>query len=244
MKAEYFYNRLLKYSEEVRTTGKRYSTYGNDGANVKIHRKNDNSKYYLVHTSGCVMEYDVNKADYTNLGYSAIDKTLADIDDFEVYSTLSILKSGYLVFRTNSEKEIKKIISLLHKEINDNHKDKNILYPGEYIIESNARFKKPYNDGFVYCTPDGVSVRLSTVKKLCVENTNRRYYDTPSIPFIKSMKNEVAIHVSFIDDTYGKKPKDAYKNCERALAHIMTTLRKHDINFRYVGCKMNGPVYY
>ena len=237
MKAEYFYNRLLKYDEESRTTGKDYYGYCNGAVN--IHRKNDESEYFTIYKNGRVYHH------YTG-NYDGEWLTVANLegDNFEIFNIVQIIRSGYLTLNTESELDVKKSISKLYNYIRsfDNghpfKKTKNIPTLCGGSIWSNG-----VTDDFQYYSVNGIEVHLQTIKELCKENVNRKHYDLRPIPFIKAMKNTNTIYVSFICIMRLDNDGNLKEKCDSALSDLLTYMDDIDVECKWVECRIRKPVY-
>lgn len=235
MEAKYFYNRLLGYREESTRTGKYYYGYCNNM--VRIHHKNDNLSWYVVHEDGKVY-HRFNKS------IGRIDQLL-NIDDlegkdFELFSPVQIIKSGYIILDTNSEFEVKKVITDLYKYISllsDN--EENAPSPCGGLCFTNG-----ITSEFSYHSTNKIELQLQSIRELCKDNINRKYYDSSCIPFIKTMKNKNSIHVNFIRNMgIENNYEEIYKECDKALIDLLHYMKQINIKGKWINCKMRNPIY-
>lgn len=239
MKAMYFYNRLLNYDEEVRKTNKYH--YGYSNGMVTIHHKNDENNWFVIYREGLVMKH-------TSDSYMVERLNIHDLngDDFELFSNVQILKTGYIVLATKTEYEVKKVISKLHAIVASYDVDffrgstkNNIPY-----LCGGSIWENGVTDGFQYRDPNGIELELKTVRELCKENVNRKHYDAKCIPFDKRMKNEGSIHVRCVSNMKNSDCyDDTYKKCEEALSNLFGYLNAIDVQYDWSELKLWKPIY-
>ena len=212
MKARYFYERLIRYPEESRTTRKYY--YGYSNQYVTIHRKNNKSEWYRIYEDGSVMK--ITKED-DDCNY---EPDLCNIDDltgnnFELFNSVQIIKSGYLILEqgNNHITDMRRIISILNHYI--------YSLDGSYSLVNDKRtipclcgssiWSNGVTDYITYKAVNGIEVHVRTIKNLCEENVERKYYGARPIPFIKSIDNSTSINISFDNGINNDVYKDSYK---------------------------------
>lgn len=249
MKAKYFYERMIGYKNEASNTGKFY--YGYSNGMVDIHHKNNENEYFLIWGSKEVTRYYKEESE---LSYHREQKMQLDDlkgDDFELFSVVQIIKCGYIVFENaKSENDIKKIISDTHNYI-ESFEEERLIYgiddgddkndPVPFLVGGSC-WNNGMTDEFSFCAKNGVEIQLSTIRKLCDRNMDRKHYGARCIPFIKDKKNTDCIYVKFIKNISGESQSNAIKTANAALNELMEYLPKN-INKKYVGCDMKKFIY-
>lgn len=236
MKAKYFYDRLLNYESESRKTQKYY--YGFSNRMVTIHHIGDESTYYTIFDNKNVMVKKIGS-------YKTASMTLDDLsgDDYELFNIVQILKTGYIVLDTDSELEIKKVISKLSEHIewdDEGYRRKGDNIP---ILCGESFWEDGVTDEFQYYATNEIEVHVQMVRNLCKSNINRKYYGLRCIPFIKSISNSQAIHVEFIQSMNKGNYNEEYEKCEEALKELKTMLNEITDSFRWVKCNIGKPCY-
>lgn len=233
MNAIYFYNRLLGYEEESRKTGKHY--YGYSNGNVTIHHKGDKRNWFVIFKDGSVLKESAENARTVELHVQDLEG-----DDFELFNIVQIIKSGYLVLDTISEREVKEVISKLYGCV-ESHENEDKDGPS---ICGAIMWYQGLTDRFHYFDINVIELELNTVKNLCKENVSRKYYDLHCIPFDKNMKNESAIHVRFINNMWGSDYAETRTECEEALDHLLGYMNEIGVRCKWADSMLRKPVYY
>ena len=232
MNAMYFYNKLLKYREESKRTGRYCSPY--DFQNVSIHKIGDEKNWFLLYEDGTVLKYE---------GYVHEEEklTIQDLqgDDFELFNFTQIFKSGYLVLDTKSEYEVKKIITKLYYYI-DSLESKDGQLPH---ICGGVSFYNKVTDYFQYHDIDGMYLEFTTVRNLCKENVIRKYYGLCCIPFDKNIENKYAIHVRFVNCMDIFCLRERRDICDKALARLFEYMNVIGVEFHWVDSCIRKPLY-
>lgn len=231
MKAKYFYDRLCGYGEECKRTMKFYYGYAN--GITDIHRKGNNTEYYTIYRNGDVYKNTINPQ------ITDIDFRIEDLvgDDFELYNPVQVFKSGYIVLKNaKTEKDVKKVISKLCHYINTFELKKDIsLLSGEIYWDNGL------TDGFNFYTATQTQIELEilTVKNLCKENVDRKYYGARVYPFNRRMKNYNSFYVKFIHNV----KNDIDKKRGDALTELRQYLKEIDIDHEWVDMNIKHPIY-
>ncbi len=240
MIAKYFYDRLVGYDKEAMETGKFY--YGYSNGMVDVHHKNNDDEYFIIWGSKGVTKYCRDKS---TLSYNIVDKNLIledlEGDDFELFSLVQVVKCGYMVFEnTKSETDIKKIISYMHDYIDSfgNSEDEKIPF-----LVGGSGWENGMTDSFSFCSKSGIEIHLKTVKRLCNENMDRKYYGAKCFPFIKDKKNTECIYVKFITNIERETTKNIIKRSNQALKELMDYLPNY-VKLKYIDCHMNKFIYH
>ena len=244
MEARYFYERLIKYHEETWKTAKYY--YGYSNRKVEIHHKNNKSEWYMIHEDGSVTKENIDGSYESN--FCTINDLIGD--DFELFNIVQIVKSGYLVLQENNTgtyiTDMRRVVSKLHDYIDS--------LDDSYSLVSDKRTDIPrlcggscwsngVTDYITYHAVNGIELHVRTIKTLCRENAERKYYDARPIPFIKSIDSEISIHVSFVHYMYRNDYKETREKCNEALKDLITYIDTIGIKCKWVDCKMKYPVY-
>lgn len=234
MKAAYFYEKLLERKNNHDSI--HYDAYSN--GIVIIHHKDIDDKFYTIFDDGTVHE---------NVSYGIFSRKLTiddlDGDDFELYNTSQIMKTGYIIIK-NNEIKLHDAISNLHNYIKSfgyNSENKNIpLLSGAYAIRNGKTKRFSYDAaGNSDC-----EVTIHTVKDLCIENINRKKQDKICIPFIKSINDEKAIHVYFVYNMDGEDKEKILSKCNECLNDLLFYMKNLNIDCEYIDCKINKSIYY
>ena len=237
MNAQYFYKRLLGYEDERRETELYYYGYSNNA--VEIHHRGDEDNWFTVYGDGQVFAYHRHIHGHETLHVDNLDG-----DDFELFSTVQVYKSGYIVLDTQSEYDVKRVITKLYYHINsfediydDNTKNIPVLCDG-------SMWNNGVTDGFqYYAATSTVELKIRTIRSLCKENINRKHYGARVYPFKKYMHNSDSCYVTFVANMENKKDKVIRKNCEDALKELLSYMEELDIKCKWVDCNLKYPIY-
>ena len=240
MNAQYFYKRLLRYSIESSTSGKYY--YGYSNSSVQIHRKNNNSEWYSVFVGGSVTKENIDGDIIRGLNISDLLG-----DDFEIFNIVQIVKSGYLVIEKDDTRitNMRVIISKLHKYIQSFETP---WWSSEVKLNiphlcGGSTWTNGSTDYFMYSGINGIEVHVETIKHLCDENIQRKYYDVRPIPFIKSIDSSSAIHIRFVYSMYKPDRAGIQKRCNEALQELIGYMNDIGIKCEWIERKTKYPVY-
>ncbi len=243
MKARYFYERLLKYPKKSSNSNKYYYRYSNQ--NIMIHHKRNETEWYVVWADGSVTKQN---SDGSIRDFCKVDDLIGD--DFEIFNIVQIIKSGYLVLDENNNDnpitDMRKVVSRLHNYIdsldvpyhlfNDRRTDIPHLCGG-------SCWSNGLTDEFQYHAVNSIELHVRTIRILCRENMERKYYDVKPIPFIESMGSNTSVHVSFVHNMGMNDYKETRKKCNEALKDLLTYMDIIGIKCKWVDCKMKYPVY-
>lgn len=240
MTAKYFYERLIKYPEESYESGKYY--YGYSNHSVEIHRKNNNCEYFIIRENGSVTKASISH--FYERDFGNIDDLTGD--DFELFSCVQIIKSGYLVLEKATDNPItdmRIIISRLHNYIDS--LDNDFIHARTDVphLCGGSCWSNGLTDYFTYHAVNGIELHIGTIKNLCEKNIERKYYDARCIPFIKSMDNNVSIHISFVHYMHENNYEEIRKKCNKSLNDLLKYMDTIGIKCKWVNCKMDFPVY-
>lgn len=225
MKPKDFYNMLLYGTTRNETCGAR-------GHYIIIHRIGNDSKYYIIFRDGKVQVYDPVKGKGCQLCMMVDD---IPNGEYELFNSVQILKSGYVMLDVYSDRDVKVIISKLYDHV-ESEKD-NILCGSSYWDDG-------LTDSFEYYATNGIEVKVRMIKTLCSTNVRRKSEGFHPIPFNPQMNNMCSFHVCFITDMTDKYDYDlAHKQCDEALNELKTFLGIITDNFRWVEVNMKKPCY-
>lgn len=245
MKAKYFYERLKKYPEESAKRRKYYYGYSNQV--VRVHRKNNNYEYDCIHVDGSVDKMTIDDS-YNIINSCHVDALIGD--DFELFNPVQIVKSGYLVLGqvgSNPITNMERVISKLHDYIDSLDTDTPYSFGDKSINIPRLCGGSCWNNGttdyITYHAINGIELHVRTIKSLCKENVERKYYDARPIPFIKSMDNTMSIHVSFVHFMNKNNYKEIRKQCNESLKDLLNYMDAIGVKCKWVDCKMRYPVY-
>lgn len=242
MTAQYFYERLLGYKEESHKTGMWYYGYANDS--VEIHRKNDEDIYYVIRIDGRVQEYLTNTDSLLPRNVHFVGDLQGD--DFELYNTVQMLKTGYIVLNNvNSEFNVKKIITNLRYYI-ESFED--TIYPRSTgpipCLCGGCCFSKGVTDNFTFYATNGIEIEIYTIRRLIEENKNRKYYDARVMPFKRKMDTDNSFYVTFTKIIRGVDMNDVYNRCKGALKELRKYLNEIDVKHKWVDMNIKYPIYH
>lgn len=240
------YERLLGYSEEERKTDKWY--YGLCNGMATVHRIGSNDTYYyVIHENGNVTVY--NKYDpYYNERITIAD--LPNTNDFEFYSSVQTLKSGYLKFNSNNGNNsiLNAKVPLTHilnkiesfdtrEDICDKISDNVPRCCGSYGLDNGL------TDGFQYTDINGIEVHLNILPRLCRENSNRTYYGAKVYPFNPNIKSHEAVYIYFVAVVSSKDTKELKCKCNESLKRLIEYCKEVGVSARWVDMNLSKPIY-
>lgn len=244
MEARYFYERLIKYPEESQKTGKYY--YGYSNRNVEIHHKNNKSEWYTIHEDGSVAKKNIDGSYERN--FCNIDDLMGD--DFELFNSVQIVQSGYLILGQIvdgiSMTDMRRVVSKLHDYIDSLDDSYSLVSDNRTDIPrlcGGSCWSNGVTDYITYYDVNGIELHVRTIKNLCRENVERKYYDARPIPFIKSMDNTTSIHVSFVHFMCRNDYKETREKCNEAIKNLLTYMGTIGIKCEWVDCKTKYPVF-
>lgn len=223
MNAKYFHDKLL-------------SGIYNDAA-VTIHHKDDESTWFDIYSSGKGFKYSFGK------GSEEFQVQDLDGDDFERFSIVQILKSGYIVLNTDTETAVKFAISNIWNHINSFEDEYGDTVKGIPMLCGGSHWIGGLTDWFQYYAVNGIEVSLRTIPELCRINVLRKRRDLNSIPFIKTMNSNNSIYVNFVHIMEEGDYKETYAKCEEALQDLFSYMKQKGIDFKWVEIKMRKPAY-
>lgn len=237
MVAEYFYNRLKGYSEDSKRTGNYRSEY--IAGQVSIHRKGDDSEYFVIFLNKSVLKRYVNDSSESEI------VELSDLsgDDFEPYNITRIIKSGYLCLNISDEQKIKEVISELYNYIESCAYSSQDYKP---CICGAVMWGDDLTDRFQYYSCNKIYTEVHSIECLNKRNIEREYYNLRVVPFISDEKvnSKTSIHVDFVESLVYAKFEKAYKECEVALSELLAYMDAINIDYEWVECEHSEPVYF
>ena len=244
MEARYFYERLIKYPEESWKTRKYY--YGYSNRKVEIHHKNNDSEWYTIHSDGLVTKNTID-GNYER-DFCSIDDLVGD--DFELFSIVQIIKSGYLVLQENNTgtyiNDMRVLVSRLHSYIDSLDDNYSLFSDGHTDIPrlcGGSAWTNGLTDYITYHSVNDIELHVRTIKNLCRENVERKYYDARPIPFIKSIDSEISIHVSFVHNMNKNDYEETRKKCNEVLKDLFRYMDIINIKCKWEDCKMRYPIF-
>lgn len=244
MEARYFYERLIMYPEESHKSGKYY--YGYNNQNVEIHHKGNETEWYTVHSDSLVSKETIDGSYERDI--CCIDDLTGD--DFELFNIIQIIKSGYLVLQENNTgayiNDVRILVSRLHSYINSLDDCCSLFSDRRTDIPrlcGGSCWTNGLTDYITYNAVNGIELHVRTIRSLCRENVERKYYDARPIPFIKSIDSEISVHVSFVHSMNKNDYEETRKKCNEALKDLLTYMDTIGFKCKWVNCKMKYPVY-
>ena len=99
-----------------------------------------------------------------------------------------------------------------------------------------SSWSKGLTSKFEYYAVNGVQLNVEIIKELCKCNMDRKYYGVRSIPFIKDVKNEEAIHISFLQVVTKDNRNSVGKMCDEALSDLLSYMREIGVNCKWKEC--------
>ena len=198
--------------------------------------------YYHINMDGSVTQKNV-------YDYHDVTMTLDDLtgDDFELFSTIQIYKSGYVVLEApENESDVKgyakKVLSNLAYHIESlapdwwqRHSENQVRdYP---LMVGGSYWDNGLTEEFQYCSLNGMEIHIQTIHEFCKENENRKYFGCLPIPFRKDMDSNLAFHVTLVD--FMRKDvseEQRMKQCNDAVREMMgyitnTTIPTREYDF-------------
>lgn len=219
MNAKYFFNNLLN--------GK-YRDYESNiiESSIKIHHQNSkiDEIYYNIHMDGSVLKTYKDKHFRMNIQQ-------LEGNDFERYSTLQLIKAGYLMVEDTHETLIK-----ICDYFNANR-------GGKYNITED--YSGEFRKGSAEIWIGTVRLNLLTVPALVKENYRRKRADKIALPFVKKAENESAIYFYSVDHVENDFQRKRGK-VEGATRQLINDIMKKELNLKceYVGCRIQRTIYY
>lgn len=238
MKAEYFYDRLRRYKDEESTSGKSYLGY--DHGMVAIHHSGDESTRYTIFSNGRVCQRRLEDQSGKLLSIAELAG-----DDYELFSGIQVVKSGYLVLKNADSIDFVENILMELLQYIKHLKGNDMVGAADRIPDICCQNAVQENrvGSFFYGYPMGVEVQLQTVKSFCKENVSRKYYGAKCIPFDTSMNAKNAIHVNFLTVIKDLTRVTDRKKCSMALEDLLQFLESLGVEAEWAECEMKKPVY-
>lgn len=226
MTAEYFYNKMKEY---------------NNGLNmISIRHKGDNYMYFVIFGDGVVLKTFVNEFAEPEI----LKVSLLEGDDFELFNTVNIIKSGYLCLNTNSDKEVKDVLLKLFSYIDSCKKSssEDAVVPN---ICGRVKEREELVDRFQCFSTNRVELDIHTVGYLDKMNLDRKFFNLKCIPIIEDdrINSKSAIHVNFVHDLEFTEIEDALKRCEVALVELLKFMRDIGVDCNWVESKFEDSFY-
>lgn len=246
MTVQELYEKLLQYDEESNYT-KRY-WYNLSNGFTEIHRRDDNSTWFLLHNDGTIrQEYRFTD---DHIEYNTFDELQGD--DFEFFNNLQIFKSGYIVFEDAKTKyDVKKIITNLYHYIDSfdpenfifDELDDDYKYPA--LCGCTSLDSRMMTDNFEYYTRDGngIFATLMTIDNLVKTNVSRKHYGVKCIPYKRNMKAGNSVYMTFASNIKNRHDNYIYKECNKAVREVMGYLDELGIDAKWVNVNCKHPLY-
>lgn len=217
MNAKYFFDNLLN--------GKYCDYESNIESSIKIHHQNSkiDEIYYNIHMDGLVLK--TCKGEHFEMNIQQLEG-----DDFERYSPVRLIKAGYLTVVDAHETLIN-----ICDFFNDNRGS---------IFNITKDYSGNFRNGSAEIWINQTILKMLTIPSLVRENHYRKKNDKISLPFISKIRNTGGIYIFTVD-----MPVDfrhSREKAEKETRYLIDDIIKKQLGLKckYVGCRIQRPIYY